>query len=127
MIFTSKFKVLGIIIVVGTFITGLICRLASVPRSVYTKTFLVDLVIIGLAFYIFSKDKIEDERIIAIRHKSLSGAFIFSIIYCLLISLFNLYIGDFQLSAQELVMVTLIIYILCFTFLKRSDNNENID
>ncbi|MGY4536266.1 peptidoglycan biosynthesis protein MviN/MurJ (putative lipid II flippase) [Mucilaginibacter sp. UYNi724] len=127
MIFTSKFKVLGIIIVVGTIITGVIFRLASVPRNIYTKTFLVDFVIIGLAFYGLSKDKIEDERTLAIRHKSMAGAFIFSIIYCLLISLFNLYVGDFQLSAQELVMVTLMIYILCFTFLKRSDNNENID
>lgn len=127
MIFAPKFKIFGIVVSMGTIIAGVIFRFISMPSSIYTKTVLIDLFIVGLALYAFSKDKIEDERLLAIRHKSLSGAFIFSIIYCLLISLFNLYVGDFQLSAQELVMVTLIIYILCFTFLKRSDNNESID
>jgi uncharacterized membrane protein YbjE (DUF340 family) len=127
MIFTSKFRALGIVIIIGTLITGVVYRWASIPNSIYTKTLLIDLFIVGLALYAFSKDKIEDERILAIRYKSLAGALILSIIYCLVVSVLNVVMGDFQLSGQELIIIALIIYILCFTFLKRLDNNESID
>jgi hypothetical protein len=63
MIFAPKFKIFGIVVTVGTIITGVIFRFVSMPSSVYTKTILIDLFIVGLALYAFSKDKIEDERI----------------------------------------------------------------
>lgn len=127
MIYSPKFKKIAIVLIIGTIITGVVLRLVLAPHNIYIKTIFMDLFIIGLALYAFSKDKIEDERILEIRYRSFAFAFIFLIVYGLLISVFNLFIGDFQLNSQELIMASLVAFIVCFTLLKRSDNNESVD
>ncbi|RFZ81855.1 hypothetical protein DYU05_18725 [Mucilaginibacter terrenus] len=127
MIFKHNYKLVGLVIASAAIASAIVFKFIYIPSLPFIKKLLVDFFIVGLAVIAFSKETIEDERILAIRTKSLSAAFLFSIIFCLCISALNFILGDFELSGHELTIVALIIYLLFFAYLKRLDGNESID
>ncbi|TWR28480.1 hypothetical protein FPZ42_04470 [Mucilaginibacter achroorhodeus] len=127
MILQPKFKFIGAGLSLVAVTVSIIFRLINFQLNSQLKETLLSLVIIGLGLLAFSKERFEDERILAIRYKCLAGTVLFSTIFTTIFTVANIIFDDILLSGQQLIITTLLIYILLFNLLKRNDNNENID
>lgn len=126
--FPNYFKKIGISLIISVFILGIGIKLSKFDFNQETKGILktssLNLIIIGLSFISFAKDKIEDEMTIYLKLKSVGSAFIFGIIFVIVYPYVNLLFnvtGVNEMSTQQLIMTVLLIQITTFYGMKKAE------
>ena len=125
-LFPQYFKKIGLLIVVSTLATGISIKIFGIQFSPSTKelikTLASSLMILGLLFIAWAKDKVEDELTILIRLKSLAWSFFTAMLYVIIRPYADLMIsGEYkELSAKELVLVMLFGFLFMNFLQKRS-------
>jgi hypothetical protein len=122
----NYFKKIGVVLIVLTFAPILFIKLMGVDISLYDKNLFriitFDLFILGLLFVVWAKDKIEDERVIFIKFKSMAWAFFLAVLFALVKPLMD-FVFEYRvadLPSQILVISMLVVYILFYFIQKRS-------
>lgn len=125
-LFPNYFKKIGLGMIITSIAVILITKFLSVEitetqKEIYKAVFF-DVFILGLFFIAWSKDKFEDEMTIQIRLKAIGFTFMTSVFYLILRPLVDLILGDTpnNMSAPELMMFMLFMYILFYKMQKRS-------
>lgn len=118
------FNKIGIIILsvsVLCIIGGMIFeKSVPVPKEIIA-TIAFDGIIVGLLAITLSKSKIEDERIVLIRMNAFAKAFIFSVLYVVVISLITIIMkNDIGFNPLSLIIVQLVMVIFFFNYDKRN-------
>ncbi len=112
----SKFKLVGLSIIILTILIIIIPKLFSFDvkeKFQNGKSIVQVLIIFGMFLIIISKNKIEDERIVLLRLRAFFYSFIFAIITALLNLIFKLEIYNSEFS---LIFKMCIIYLSYFYF-----------
>lgn len=121
MLLPNRTKILGISIGVISLLIGIILKYQkSEPAEVYALLTYSGM-ILGLLLITLSREKIEDEMIDNLRAKSMQFAFIFAAVSTIVRPIVDLAFGDpIELEkAHEVVFVMLLMYNLCFIYLKK--------
>lgn len=124
---SQKFKTIGCYIVIATFSSMLIRKIADVDIF-WLKELLRSLLLLGMLIISISKDKVEDEFIESLRAQSYRLAFVLTVIYAL-IQPYVEYVVDFLLNDNpkdfgsfsyfQVLTFMLVIQIAFFEQLKR--------
>ncbi len=129
-LFTYIFKKVSGYLILLTLIVLLLIKyyFPQLQTQLSHKCFTI-LFIIELFIYSFSRDKIEDERVVFIKYKALAGSLLFSIIYTFIIPFFQYLFASepMELKGQELIICMLIMFNIFFFLLKRGERNEDIN
>lgn len=125
-LFPNYFKKIGLGMILTSIAVVLITKFLAVEitetqKEIY-KSIFFDVFILGLFFIAWSKDKIEDEMTLLIRLKAIGFTFMTSVFYLILRPLVDIILGDTpnDMSAPELMMFMLFMYILFYKMQKRS-------
>ncbi|WP_026703666.1 hypothetical protein [Flavobacterium soli] len=88
----------------------------------FYKIIFFNVLILGLFFIAWSKDKFEDEMTMQIRMKAIGFTFMTSVFYIIFRPLVDLILKEpvTQMSAHELMMFMLFMYIIFYKLQKRS-------
>ena len=119
------FKILGIAVAILSFGTAL--YLAKMypdwlpSQKHMARNFTLDGLIVGLLFIAWSKDKVEDERTIALRLKTAAWTFMFGVIFVLVRPVMAVLHEDIleNQPAQTMLMMMLIMFICMYYMRKR--------
>ena len=120
-----RFKMIGMTILVLSISPIVIVKILGADLDQSSKEVLklitVNVFLTGLFLIACSRDKVEDERNMALRLKSIYIAFIVSVIHALLTPVINIFlrypIEDF--SAQSMIMIILFIYLALYYLQKK--------
>ena len=114
------FKKIGIIVMILSFVSALIIKsryadMIQLERDLF-RVFALNALILGLFFIAWSKDKIEDEMIIAIRYKAMAWTFSFVVLYVIVSPIVDLFFNGPEriLSSQQVVMSMLFSYLIMY-------------
>ncbi|AXG71249.1 hypothetical protein KORDIASMS9_03506 [Kordia sp. SMS9] len=80
----NHYKKIGIAIAVLSFLTLIILKITGVEISETLKFISKRVVLLGLLIVVLSREKVEDEMMLAIRGKALAGAFVGGAVYTLI-------------------------------------------
>mgnify|MGYP000209293989 FL=1 len=124
----NKFKKIGYIISIGTFIFMIIRKF--IENSDEIKPVLHGVLLLGLLLVSLSKDKFEDEFLDSLRSQSYRIAFILVIIYSLIQPIINYTVGiilnqDEEMKAFgyfQILFFMLIVQLMVFWQLKKMNN-----
>jgi cytochrome bd-type quinol oxidase subunit 2 len=85
------------------------------------RTIVFDLFILGLLLVTLSKDKVEDEMTLALKLKSMAGAFVFGAVFTLVYPFLGLIFNEplKLISSTQLIMTILFVHIITYYGLKR--------
>ena len=88
----------------------------------FYKVIFFNILILGLFFIAWSKDKFEDEMTMQIRMKAVGFTLMTSVFYIIFRPIIDLILQEpvTQMSAQELMMFILFMYIIFYKLQKRS-------
>ena len=88
----------------------------------FYKIFFFNLLILGLFFIAWSKDKFEDEMTMQIRLKAIGFTIMTAVFYMIIRPIVDLILQDpvARMTAQELMMFILFMYILFYKLQKRN-------
>lgn len=121
----TYFKKIGIAVTVLAVAPIVLVKTRNIDMAQHTKHLFHELTlnafIIGLLLIALAKDKIEDEMIIAIRIRSMAGAFLFPVGYVIIRSLVDIAFNDPEpdMSAHEIVLAMLFVYLFRYYLQKR--------
>jgi hypothetical protein len=120
------FKKIGIVVVLLSFLPLIIVKTIDIELIQYQKelfkTLTLNILILGLVFIAFSRDKIEDEMTMLIRLNSMSWTFLWAVLLVVIKPLFDiLFYGTGSVfTAQPLVIMMLFYYLFVYYQKKRS-------
>jgi len=120
------FKKIGIVVVLLSFLPLIIVKTIDIELIQYQKelfkTLTLNILILGLVFMAFSRDKIEDEMTMLIRLNSMSWTFLWAVLLVVIKPLFDiLFYGTGSVfTAQPLVIMMLFYYLFVYYQKKRS-------
>lgn len=124
--FPNYFKKIGlglIIIAIAIPLSAKFLKLevTEVQKDFY-KVLFFNVLILGLFFVAWSKDKFEDEMTMQIRMKAIGFTFMTSVFYIIFRPIIDLILQDpvTNMSAQELMIFMLFMYILFYKLQKRN-------
>jgi hypothetical protein len=121
----TYFKKIGMAVTALSLITAVLFKTRNPEVAAHTKglfrVFTLNALIIGLLLIALAKDKIEDEMIVAIRIRSMAGAFLFAVIYVIIWPLVDLVSNDpvADMSGQQIVLTMLFVYLFTYYMQKR--------
>jgi hypothetical protein len=120
----QTFKNIGIIITVLA-IAAMIVYKAKPPQFVQAnmalaKIYIVNVLILGLVFIAWSRNKVEDEMTIALRFKSMAASFAGGVIYVLTLPLLDILFTDpvAPVQGQQVVLFMLGTYLISYSLQK---------
>lgn len=122
----SKFKFIGIALILGVIIFAILYKFVLATNTTATsgsfKIFMTNGIILGLLMLVCSRDKEEDEMTIAIRLQAMSWSFLWGALYIIIMPFIDMLFQDpiKQLSAQQLVMSMLFVYLIMYYTKKRN-------
>lgn len=122
----NYFKKIGIAIVILAIIIPIIIRL-SLPElhshKALIKLLAMNIIILGLFFIAWSRDKIEDEMTLHIRFMSMVRAFVFGIILVILQPLVDVVFSEpiAEISSQQLIATMLLFFIFTYAVQKKAN------
>ena len=108
-----KFKIIGSIIVI---ISGILLLLDFFPEK-NINNWMTIILNIGLSIFIFSKEKINDERIEKIRLRVFKISFAISVFIAMFFSILNMYLNTKIISASTLMTFMGVVYIFTYQIL----------
>lgn len=124
--FPNYFKKIGlglIIVAIALPLSAKFLKLevTEVQKDFY-KVLFFNVLILGLFFVAWSKDKFEDEMTMQIRMKAIGFTFMTSVFYIIFRPVIDLILQDpvTNMSAQELMIFMLFMYILFYKLQKRN-------
>jgi len=123
-LFPTYFKIVGLIVIVLGFVAMFVLKPIVTPeQKPLAKTITINIVILGLFFIAWSRDKIEDEMSVHLRFHAMALSFIFGVMFSFADPIINLITGsdDFDLPGQQLVMTMLLFFIFTYAIKKRSN------
>lgn len=117
-----KFKIIGVVIILLSFAAMVIFKTTMPHLLKDGKVFLLDGLILGLLIIALSKEKVEDEMIMAIRLRGMAASFIGGVFFMFTMPFIDLLFKDpvQTMSAQQVVMFVLISYLISFPLQKIS-------
>ncbi len=117
-LFPNIFKALGVLLVVIS--VAMVVHSAMHEKEVW-KSIAMHSTNLGLFFYCFAKDKLEDELTSSVRLRAFYTSVISGIILLVFTSFIEFLMGDkeYVYSATKLVTVILAVYAFSYTSLKR--------
>jgi len=121
----TYFKTVGIAVVVLA-IAGMIILRSFITefdtQKALVKSITVNIIIIGLFLFSWSRDKVEDEMNLHIRFISMGVAFIFGVAFCIFHPVVRLLTDGeiFDLPGQQLIIAMLLMFIFIFAMKKRA-------
>jgi hypothetical protein len=121
----NYYKWMGVIIIVVTLVFLLLFKLINPFMSAHDKLVLANVgprvLMLGVVFIIFSKDKYENEFTGALRLKAMAFTFMLVIIVIIIQPLTDLVWKDTAMdaSSMHLVLRMLVVYLLIFTLMKK--------
>jgi hypothetical protein len=120
------FKKIGIVVVLLSFLPLIIVKTIDIELIQYQKelfrTLTLNILILGLMFIAFSRDKIEDEMTVLIRLDSMSWTFLWAVLLVVIKPFLDiLFYGTGSVfTAQPLVIMMLFYYLFVYYQKKRS-------
>ena len=119
------FKKIGLLIMASAIFTGIDYKIANTNLAQPNDTMKIltmNGLILGLFLIAWSRDKIEDELTIQIRLKAIAWAFSWGVIYVIITPLIDIIFQDpiQSLSAHQLILSMLIVYIIMYYMQKRN-------
>lgn len=123
-LFPSYFKFIGLAIIALSFAGALLAKpYITVDQKPLAKTITINVIIIGLFFIAWTRNKVEDEMSVHLRFQAMALAFLFGIMFCLFHPVVSSFLNDTDLdiSGQQLVMTMLLFFIFTYTIKRRSN------
>lgn len=124
----NYFKKIGCGLILLTFAVAMVIKLSGFLHledgsKEIARTIFLDLIILGLLLVTLSKDKVEDEMTLALKLKSMAGAFISGVVFTLFYPFSGLIFNEplEQVSSTQLIMTILTFQIMTYYGLKRSE------
>jgi hypothetical protein len=120
----NYFKKIGIVVMILAFLPAVLIKATGIEifqmQKESLKLLTMNSFILGLLFFAWSKDRIENNRTIALRLKSIAFAFIWTILVVLIEPLTDLLFSDqfADLTPRGLVFSMLLVYLFLY-FLQR--------
>ncbi len=120
------FKKIGIIVILLSFLPLLFVKTFDIElihfQKELFKTLTLNILILGLVFIAWSRDKIEDEMTMSIRLSSMAWTFLWAVLLVVIKPLFDfLFYGTGSVfTAQPLVIMMLFYYLFVYYQKKRS-------
>jgi hypothetical protein len=118
------FKVVGILVIALALLGTAFIRPYIQPNHYQlARTVTFNMIILGLFFIAWSRDKIEDEMSLHLRFQAMGGAFGFGVMFCMFHPLvaFLLSSPDLDIQGQQPIMSMLLFFIIIYTIMKRSN------
>jgi hypothetical protein len=120
------FKKIGIVVIVLSFLPLIIVKAFDIEliksQKELFKTLTLNILILGMVFIAWSRDKIEDEMTMSIRLSSMAWTFLWAVLLVVIKPLFDfLFYGTSSVfTAQPLVIMMLFYYLFVFYQKKRA-------
>ena len=120
------FKKIGIVVIVLSFLPLIIVKTFDIEliksQKELFKTLTLNILILGMVFIAWSRDKIEDEMTMSIRLSSMAWTFLWAVLLVVIKPLFDfLFYGTSSVfTAQPLVIMMLFYYLFVFYQKKRA-------
>lgn len=119
-------KKIGIALIVLAFVPVIVSRIIGLEfmhaHKEIIKILLLDFLIVGLALIAWSEDKVEDERTVTLRLKSIAQVFGLAVLYVLYDPIINFFKGheNYFVSGPELIILMLLVYLMTYYGQKNS-------
>lgn len=114
-LFPSKFKVVGIFLVVIPFLTAIFLKAISFESNIYTADFIKmlfqSIMCLGLFFMIYSKYKEDDEMLYMIRLQITVQSLFLGIIYLIIGPLMDVFVFKDAISQESAIKIMMFILI----------------
>jgi|SRR5690554_2716150 len=113
LLFPSKFKNLGLLLIILPILTAIVLKIISFQSAFYTadfmKMFLQSLLCLGLFFTIYSKYKDDDEMLYMIRLQLALHSLFVAIIYLIISPLLDLFVFKAPIKYESAVKIIMFI------------------
>ena len=126
LLFPNYFKKIGILLIlvsvaVAVAIKFLFPELEPAQKELY-KIIFYNMLILGLFFAAWSRDKFEDEMTLQVRMKAISFTFMTAVFYVIVRPFADMVMNDaaVELGSRELMIFMLMMYILFYKLQKRA-------
>lgn len=117
-----KFKIVGLVIILLS-IAAMVIFKTTMPHLLKDgKVFLLNGLILGLIIIALSKDKVEDEMLVAIRLQGMANSFIGGVVLVFISPFIDILFKDpvQTMPAQQVVMFMLFTYLISYSIQKVS-------
>lgn len=121
----TSFKTVGMVVMVLAIASLVLVKVMHVqidsPAKELLRILTVDLFLVGLLCIAFARDRMEDEMTTELRIRSMASAFLFAVIFVMVMPIISLVAGDpiEDMKGQQVIITMLIIYLLRFYTSKR--------
>ena len=119
------FRKIGLVVMILAFVPAIIVKamnleLMQTQKEMF-RVLTLNAVILGLLFFAWSRDKIEDEMTLSIRLKSMSVSFIFAVLIVIIMPFVDFLFKDpiVVLTGQHVVISMLFFYLIMYYLQKR--------
>ena len=111
----DSFNRTGLVLIASSIVFAIVFKFSK-PEIAFDKRIILSIIILGLFFICFAKDKIENELKDNARNKALKFAFVLGVWHILLNPLNELIFGDEHLitSAQNLIILMMLFYLIIY-------------
>jgi len=113
LLFPSKFKNLGLLLIILPILTAIVLKIISFQSAFYTadfmKMFLQSILCLGLFFTIYSKYKDDDEMLYMIRLQLALHSLFVAIIYLIISPLLDLFVFKAPIKYESAVKIIMFI------------------
>lgn len=114
------FKKIGLVVMILAFVPAVVVKSMNVEmvqsQKELFRIFTLNAFILGLLFFAWSKDKVEDEMTIALRLKAMAWTFGWAVLYVIVKPIVDLLFKDpiRDLTGQQVVMSMLFVYLIMY-------------
>lgn len=114
-LFPSKFKILGVFLLVIPFITAILLKVLNFESTIYTADFIKiqfqAIMCLGLFFMIYSRYKDDDEMLYMIRLQITVQSLFMAIIYLIVSPLSDVVIFEDEVQSQSAIQIIMFVLI----------------
>ena len=112
-LFPSKFKILGVFLLVIPFITAILLKVLNFESTIYTADFIKiqfqAIMCLGLFFMIYSRYKDDDEMLYMIRLQITVQSLFMAIIYLILIPFMDFFVFKDEINPQSALQIIMFV------------------
>ena len=115
-----KFKMIGVVIILLSFAAMIIFKTTMPHLLKDSKVFLWNGLILGLLIIVLSKDKVEDEMLMAMRLRGMAASFIGGVVFVFITPFIDILFRDpvRTMEAQPAIMFMLFTYLTSYYYEK---------
>jgi hypothetical protein len=116
----NYFKKIGLVVMILAFVLAVVIKSMNIEmvqsQKELFRVFTLNAFILGLLFFAWSKDKVEDEMTVVIRLKAMAWTFSWAVLYVIIEPIVYLLFKDpiQDLTGQQVVMSMLFVYLIMY-------------